>query len=320
MSTVPDAPTAVTPSRSGSSSALVTFSPPENDGGNPITLYTVTADPTEGAAVEAKTATGQNSPIVINGLINGEVYSFSARAQNADGDSDASTAAELAIGAAPSPPLAIAASRENGKSTVTFQEPTDDGGATVTHYTVTAQDTVIANRGGQSATSASSPIEITGLANGDAYIFAVTASNEYGTSEEATSGLVIPGGDDPSTPQAPWPNALSFEVHKRIGTLQLQDELRAAGHQDCLVAMVNDSPFSTEGTLFVIPDSVDEVTVQTLIDAHTFDPNYGTPSYLTAFNEVLRRVNNNPNYELTEGEVQVALKGMMAHFPVNLSG
>ena len=317
MTTVPNAPTAVTPSRAGNSAALVTFSPPQDDGGDGIFLYTVRAEPSSGdPSVEAKTATGQNSPIRVNGLQNGNTYSFTVKATNSNGDSDPSGPATLEIGAAPSLPLAIAASRANGKSVVSFQAPSDDGGAPVTHYTVKATDTVIVNRGGQSASAASSPIEITGLTNGDAYTFAVTATNKYGTSEPAESGLVIPGGQDPSEPQAPWPDAISLKVHKRIGPLQLQDELRRAVHQDCLVAVVNDSPFGVEGTLFVIPNTVDEDVVQSVVDAHTFNPNYGNPSYLTEFNDLLRKISDNPDVELTAEEIQVALKGLLARVPL----
>jgi Fibronectin type III domain len=317
VTTVPNAPTAVTPSRAGSSAALVTFSPPEDDGGSGITLYTVRAEATGGGDAQARTGTGQNSPIMVGNLQNGNEYTFTVRATNANGDSELSEPATLVIGSAPSAPLAVSASRANGKSTVSFQAPTDDGGAPITHYTVKATDTVIANRGGQTVSAGSSPIEITGLTNGDAYTFSVTATNQYGTSEAATSGLVVPGGQDPSAPQAPWPDALSFTVHKRIGALQLQDELRAVVHQDCLVAVVNESPFGVDGTLFVIPNTVDETQVQSVVDAHVFNPNYGTPNYLTEFNNLLRQVNDNPDEDLTAEEIQVALKGMLARIPLN---
>jgi len=321
VTTVPDPPMAVTPARSGTKGALVTFSPPENDGGNPIILYTVTADPTTGQDVQAKHATGQNSPIAVNGLEMGETYSFTVRAKNTDGDSDPSEAATLKIGGAPSKPLAVSATREDGKSSITFNAPTSDGGSEITKYTVYAQDNVVPSNGGQAVDGTSSPIEVTGLANGEAYTFTVTATNEFGTSEESSSSaVVVPGAASPNAPQAPWPNALSFPVHKRIGTLQLQDELRAAVHQDCLVAVINDSPFGTEGTLFVIPNTIDPATVQTTIDNHVFNPDYETPSYMAEFNTVVRKVNDDPGVVLNANEIQVAIKGILARFPVNLSG
>lgn len=320
MTTVPDAPTAVTPSRSGSNAALVTFTPPENDGGNPITLYTVTADPTGGEDVQSKTATGQNSPIAVTGLTIGESYTFTVRATNADGESEPSEVVNLKIGAAPSPPLAVSATRESGKSSVAFNAPTSLGGSAITKYTVHAQDMIVPSNGGQSVDGTSSPIEVTGLANGEAYTFTVTATNEFGTSEESSSSaVVVPGGESPNAPQAPWPNALSFQVHKRIGTLQLQDELRASVHQDCLVSVVNESPFGIDGTLFVIPNTIDPDAVEEAIANHTFNPDYETPSYMAEFNAVVRKVNDDPNVVLTDDEMQVAIKGILARFPVNLS-
>lgn len=321
MTTVPDAPTAVTPSRSGSNAALVTFTPPENNGGNPITLYTVTADPTGGEDVQSKTATGQNSPILITGLTTGEAYTFTVRATNADGESEPSDTVNLKIGAAPSPPLAVSATRENGKSSVAFHAPTSLGGSSITKYTVHAQDMIVPSNGGQTVEGTSSPIQVTGLANGEAYTFTVTATNEFGTSEEsASSAVVTPGGESPSAPQAPWPNALSFQVHKRIGTLQFQDELRASVHQDCLVAVVNDSPFGIDGTLFVVPNSIDTEAIQETINNHTFNPDYETPSYMAEFNAVIRKVSDDPTATLSSDEIQVAIKGMLAQFPTTLSG
>jgi hypothetical protein len=317
VTTVPNAPTAVTLSRAGNHGALVTFSPPEDDGGSGVTLYTVRAEATDGGDTKTRTGTGQNSPIKVGNLQKGSEYTFTVRATNDNGDSEASESATMVIGSAPSAPLAVAASRANGKSVVSFQPPTDDGGAPVTHYTVQAIDGVMANRGGQTASAGSSPIEITGLTNGDEYTFSVTATNQYGTSEAAASGTVVPGGQDPSAPQAPWPDALSFTVHKRIGALQLQDELRAVVHQDCLVSVVTESPFGTDGTLFIIPNTVDETQVQSVVDAHVFNPDYGTPTYLAEFQALLRQVDEHPGQELTAEEIQVAIKGMLARVPLN---
>ena len=73
--TVPDAPTigAVTP---GNTSAQVAFTPPGNDGGSPITGYTVTSSP------GGITATGASSPILVTGLSNGTEYTFTVHATN----------------------------------------------------------------------------------------------------------------------------------------------------------------------------------------------------------------------------------------------
>jgi hypothetical protein len=75
----PGAPT-IGEATAGDGQASVAFTPPANNGGSEITSYTVTAveDPT-------KTATGTESPIVVQGLENGTQYTFKVTATNAIG-------------------------------------------------------------------------------------------------------------------------------------------------------------------------------------------------------------------------------------------
>jgi hypothetical protein len=64
----------------------VSFDPPDSDGGEPITTYTVTAFP--GGA----TATGSSSPITVGGLTDGTTYTFTVTATTIAGAGPASTA------------------------------------------------------------------------------------------------------------------------------------------------------------------------------------------------------------------------------------
>lgn len=83
--TVPDAPTIGT-ATAGDASASVAFTAPGNNGGSPITGYTVTSTP------GGITATGASSPINVTGLTNGTAYTFTVRATNAIGNSAESAA------------------------------------------------------------------------------------------------------------------------------------------------------------------------------------------------------------------------------------
>ena len=69
-----------------SQSASVSFTAPLNDGGSPITGYTVTSTP------GSLTASGAASPIVVTGLTNGTSYTFTVHATNATGNSAESAA------------------------------------------------------------------------------------------------------------------------------------------------------------------------------------------------------------------------------------
>ncbi|MBL8032013.1 MAG: fibronectin type III domain-containing protein, partial [Candidatus Doudnabacteria bacterium] len=87
----------------------------------------------------------------------------------------------------PGAPTNIVAVAGNGQATITFSPPVDNGSSSITSYTVTSSP------GGFTATGGSSPIVVTGLTNGVAYTFTVTATNSNGTSvASSTSNAVTP--------------------------------------------------------------------------------------------------------------------------------
>ncbi|HEX4934868.1 MAG TPA: fibronectin type III domain-containing protein, partial [Gemmatimonadaceae bacterium] len=180
----------------GNGSATVSFSPPADDGGAPITGYTVTASP--GGA----SATGASSPIVVTGLANGTSYTFTVRAANAGGLGTASAPSNPVTPTSgvtvPGAPLNVSATAGNGRATVAFSPPASNGGAPITSYTVTATP------GGIVALGPQSPITVTGLTNGTTYTFIVTATNAVGTGPpSAPSNAVIPSGGPPRVPGPP---------------------------------------------------------------------------------------------------------------------
>jgi hypothetical protein len=81
---IPGAPTSVAASP-GDTDAIISFTAPVNDGGSPITVYTVTSSP------GGFTATGSSSPILVSGLTNGTSYTFTVIATNIIGDSASSS-------------------------------------------------------------------------------------------------------------------------------------------------------------------------------------------------------------------------------------
>jgi hypothetical protein len=111
---------------------------------------------------------------------------------------------------APAPPAKPTASAGDEQATVSWSAP-DDGGSTITKYTVTPYIGSTAGTpkdvtGSPAATSTT----ISGLTNGAAYTFKVSATNAVGTSSQSA-------GSDPVTPAAPVAGALAFvqQVNKR---------------------------------------------------------------------------------------------------------
>jgi len=202
VATVPGAPTNVSAAGDGGS-AIVAFSPPSSDGGSPITSYTVTGSPgTGGASVSATavaSASGSGSPIVVGGLTTGTPYTFSVSATNAIGTGPSSAPSNVVTPVAvPEAPTGVSAAGADGAATVSFAAPGSDGGSAITGYTVTGSP------GGSCAAIAPAlSCTVTGLVNGTAYTFTVTATNAVGTGPpSAPSNSVTPQPDD-TVPGAP---------------------------------------------------------------------------------------------------------------------
>ena len=88
-----------------------------------------------------------------------------------------------------SAPTIGTATAGNAQASVSFIAPASTGGTAVTGYSVTSSP------GGITGTGTASPITVSGLTNGTAYVFTVTATNSAGTSAaSATSNSVTPIG------------------------------------------------------------------------------------------------------------------------------
>jgi hypothetical protein len=188
-STAPEAPTSVI-AVPGDGSAQVSWTAPANDGGTPITGYTVTADPS-GATC---TSTGVTS-CVVSSLTNDVAYTFTVTATNSVGTGPASTASAAVTptaappsSTAPDAPTAVTAVPGDGSAQVSWTAPANDGGAAITGYIVTT------NPSGATCTSTgATTCVVQPLTNGDPYTFTVTATNSVGQGpSSAASNPVTP--------------------------------------------------------------------------------------------------------------------------------
>jgi len=181
--TTPGVPTSVS-AVAGNAQAVVTFTAPTSTGGPPITQYTVTSSP------GSVTATGTTSPITVTSLTNGTAYTFTVTATNSVGPGAASSASTAVTPATtPSVPTSVSALAGNAQAVVSFTAPASTGGATISSYTVSA----IPVGGGTIVTAkgTGSPITVTGLINGTAYTFTVTATNSAGSSSSSSTSAAI---------------------------------------------------------------------------------------------------------------------------------
>jgi titin len=155
---------------------------------SPIAFYVVTAH--GGTAAPTRQAIGPTSPITVEHLPDGSVYQFTVSAVNGVGEGPQSIVSGYVTPVGPpGAPRNVTARGGDGVATVAFQAPRENGGKRITHYTVTASP------GGATMTTTSTSATMSGLTNGTAYTFTVTATNVLGTGRPSKpSGAVTPAG------------------------------------------------------------------------------------------------------------------------------
>jgi hypothetical protein len=210
---------------------MVSWTEPSN-GGSPITGYTVT--PYIGSTAQpTQAATG--TPATVTGLTNGTAYTFTVTATNAIGTGPASAQSNSVTPTAPTPPGAptgVTATPGNGSAMVSWTAPSSTGGSPITSYKVTAY---IGSSAQNSAIVSGSPLPtsttVSGLTNGTAYNFTVSATNVAGPGPESAPSNTV-------TPVAAGPITVDKTVFTDGSSTMTSPSLTTSAANDLIVAFV----------------------------------------------------------------------------------
>ena len=152
--------------------------------GGPPTSYDIT--PYIGSAAQTATTVTGTPPATsktITGLTPGTAYTFKVTASNPSGSGAASAASNSVTptgAGAPAAPTGATAEADTKSALVSWTVPSDDGGSAITGYTVTPFAGATAGTPVDVGAS-TTKTRVSGLTNGTAYTFKVTATNGAGT-------------------------------------------------------------------------------------------------------------------------------------------
>jgi M6 family metalloprotease-like protein len=189
-----------------------------------------------------------------------------------------------AFASAPDPPTIGLASAANGRATVTFTAPASDGGSAITGYTVTSHPA-----GGVDSNAGSPGTRhiVTGLSNGTAYTFTVTAANLDGSSAASAASNSIS-----ARPYAPTTGT----INNIVVFIRFSDQPEFSQPTSYYDSLFNSSPNSLKN--FYLENSYNTLTVNS-----TFYPASGASivsyqdSHATSYYQPYDAVNNPTGYQ-----------------------
>ncbi len=182
-----EAPTVSSVARAGDGAARVAVQAGPTDATNPGTIYKVVSAPGGRSCLATETSA---MSCTVQGLTNGITYRFSATTSNLGATSQQSpSSAPIKVGRVSTRPLAVVATPVSaGMLSVSWNQPTWDGGLEVDGFTVNSTS------GGLScSTTGATRCLISGAKRGQAYSFVVAAHNAAGSSAPSTASAAVKG-------------------------------------------------------------------------------------------------------------------------------
>jgi hypothetical protein len=243
--TTPAAPTDVSAS-AGNASATVSFVAPSSNGGAPVTSYTVTANDQTNPTNGGQTATGDQSPIVVSGLTNGDSYEFTVAASNAVGTGASSPPSNVVTPYAP-PAFSVTPSQGRVGTPVTFAGQNFQPGETVTIYLGSVAGQVVATETADPSGSFSSRGAVPAVPYGTYQLVAVGSSS----GDTAEAPLSVKAAVALSPESAPPGSAVHATLTGFLAHQSVKLRFRSPSGQQ--LAVVSTGSTGKAGTTFTVP-------------------------------------------------------------------
>ena len=191
--TVPSPPIGLTATSISASSISLSWFPPQNDGGSPITGYKIEYK-TPASSYVAFT-TSMVTTYTHTNLSTGTTYTYRVFAINSVGTSSSSNTASAKpaqVKTVPDPPVKLTATVISPTTVIlSWYPPKNNGGSTITEYkieykTTTSSYVILPSNGTVTKYTQ------TGLSVGTTYIYRVSAVNNIGTSKTSVEAVATP--------------------------------------------------------------------------------------------------------------------------------
>ena len=185
--TAPPGPVSGVTAVPGDSQVTVSWTAPTDTGGLALTGYVVTpVGP--GGPLPAVNVPAANTSTVVSGLTNGTTYTFDVAAVNSAGTSPAVTSAPVTPLPTLGVPTTVQAAPDDSSATVWWTAPAT---GLISSYLVTAYDSGGSPVASTTVNSPQTAAIVTGLTNGTAYTFTVTANTSAGLSAVSSPSAAV---------------------------------------------------------------------------------------------------------------------------------